>query len=45
MQSGTIADSYGLQEGNGTETADGEQAYTQTVLKGKKTWIRLPREE
>ena len=45
MQAGKVCDAYGLQPGYNIEVADAEGAYTQTVVKGPKTWIRLPREQ
>ena len=30
--------------GNECQQADGKQAYTQTILKGAETWVRLPRD-
>ncbi len=44
MESGKTADAYGLFPGHACEQADGESAYTQSVLKGEATWVRLPRE-
>ena len=31
--------------GNLLEVSDGESAYTQARLKGKKTWVRIPRDQ
>ncbi|CAE8664815.1 unnamed protein product [Polarella glacialis] len=44
MESGKTADAYGLFPGHACEQADGESAYTQSVLKGEATWVRIPRE-
>ena len=38
-----MGDAHGLLPGNLLEVSDGESAYTQTRLKGKKTWVRIPR--
>ena len=44
MEAGNSADFYGLLPGNRTAQADAEQAYTQSLLLGTKTWVILPRE-
>ena len=44
MESGKTADAYGLFPGHACEQADGESAYTQSVLKGEATWVRIPRD-
>ena len=41
LEASERADYYGLFVGNRTETADAEQAYTQAVLAGTETWVRL----
>ena len=38
-----MLDALGLQPGWDVECADAETAYTQTILKGPKTWVRLPK--
>jgi len=45
MEASKAADLYGILEGHKCEQADAEQAYTQSVLGGIKTWVRLPREQ
>ena len=45
MAAGKVADAYGLLPGNSLEVSDGESAYTQALLGGTKTWIRLPRDQ
>ncbi len=45
MEAAKCADAYGMFPGHCTQQADAEQAYTQSVLGGVKTWLRLPREE
>ena len=45
MAAGKMADAYGLLLGNSLEVSDGESAYTQALLGGTKTWIRLPRDQ
>ena len=37
-----MGDAHGLLPGNLLEVSDGESAYTQARLKGKKTWVRIP---
>ena len=34
-----------LLPGNSGQQADAEQAYTQALLKGRNTWVELPREQ
>ena len=43
MEAGKVLDAYGSQPGYAGQQADGKQAYTQTILKGTETWVRLPR--
>ena len=45
MEASKWADFFGLLPGNDVEQSDAEQAYTQSVLGGTKTWVRLPREQ
>ena len=45
MEAARCADAYGMSPGNDVEQCDAEQAYTQAVLKGTTTWIRLPRDQ
>ena len=45
MEAAKAADCYGMMDGHGTECADAEQAYTQSLLGGTSTWITLPPEE
>ena len=40
-----MGDAHGLLPGNLLEVSDGESAYTQARLKGKKTWVRIPRDQ
>ena len=42
---GKMGDAHGLLPGNLLEGSDGESAYTQARLKGKKTWVRIPRDK
>jgi len=42
IEAGKAADFHGLLEGHATEQADAEQAYTQSLLGGTETWVRLP---
>ena len=42
MEAGKAGDAYGLIEGNCIETTVAVQAYVQSKLGGKTTWIRLP---
>ena len=42
MEAGKFCDSYGLLPGHCTKQADAKQAYIQTNLKGKQTWVRIP---
>jgi hypothetical protein len=44
MEAGKAVDAYGLVEGNLCQQADGTSAYTQALLGGVETWIRLPPE-
>ena len=41
MAAGKMGDTHGL-PGSLLEVSDGESAYTQARLKGKKTWVRIP---
>ena len=43
MEAGKALDAYGLMPGNRTSQGDGKQAYTQALMQGILTWIRLPR--
>ena len=45
MAAGKMCDAHGLLPGNLLEVSDGESAYTQARLKGKKTWVRIPRDQ
>ena len=44
MEAGKAVDAYGCVDGNICQQADGTSAYTQALLGGVKTWIRLPRD-
>ena len=44
MEASKAGDFYGVLPGHATETADAEQAYTQSLLGGTETWVRLPKE-
>ena len=43
MEAGKALDAYGAMPGNKTTQGDGKQAYTQALMQGILTWIRLPR--
>ena len=43
MEAGKALDAYGSMPGNQTSQGDGKQAYTQALMQGILTWIRLPR--
>ena len=43
MEAGKALDAYGSMPGNWTSQGDGKQAYTQALMQGILTWIRLPR--
>ena len=43
MEAGKALDAYGSMPGNRTSQGDGKQAYTQALMQGILTWIRLPR--
>ena len=45
MQAAKAADCYGLVPGNHVMQADAEIAYTQSLLGGVKTWVRIPKEQ
>ena len=45
MEAARSADAYGMSPGNDFEQCDAEQAYTQALLKGITTWVRLPRDQ
>ena len=42
MEAGKAVDAYGCVHGNITQQADGTSAYTQALLGGTSTWVRLP---
>ena len=44
MEASKCADSFGGLPGHSSETSDAEQAYTQSLLGGTETWVRLPKE-
>ena len=44
MEVARAADFFGAVEGDPTEVADAEQAYTQADVQGPPTWVCLPRE-
>ena len=44
MQAGRAVDLHGLLPGHTIQQADARQAYTQSLLGGVKTYVRLPRE-
>eukprot|EP00959_Pyramimonas_sp_CCMP1952_P001429 29295-Pyramimonas_sp.AAC.1 len=44
MQASKAADTYGLFEGRDVQQADSRQAYSQPMLGGTPTWVRLPKE-
>jgi hypothetical protein len=44
MASGKFLDFIGMQEGWQITQADAVRAYTQALLKGTKTWVRLPKD-
>lgn len=43
MEAGKALDCFGSAPGNKITQGDGKQAYTQTTLKSKPTWIRIPK--
>ena len=43
MEAGKALDAYGAMPGNDITQGDGKQAYTQALMKGVETWIRLPK--
>jgi len=43
MEAGKALDAYGSMPGNRTSQGDGKQAYTQALMQGILTWLRLPR--
>ena len=43
MEAGKSLDACGSMPGNRISQGDGKQAYTQALMKGIRTWIRLPR--
>ena len=45
MEAARCADAYGMCPGNDIEQCDAEQAYTQALLQGTTTWVRLPRDQ
>ena len=45
MEAGKAADAYGMFEGHDVELADGESAYTQALLGGMPTWVRIPKHQ
>ncbi len=45
MEAARCADAYGMCPGNDVEQCDAEQAYTQALLQGTTTWVRLPRDQ
>ena len=45
MEAAKAADAYGMFEGHDVELADGESAYTQALLGGTPTWIRIPKDQ
>ena len=45
MEAARAADAYGCMPGHSAEQCDAEQAYTQAVLVGTETWVRLPRDQ
>ena len=44
MPASKAGDAYGCLPGHWSEQSDAPQAYTQALLKGKRTFVRLPRE-
>ena len=45
VEASRAADAYGLSPGVCVQVADADQAYTQSYLKGPKTWVSLPNEQ
>ena len=45
MEAARAADAYGCLPGHAVEQSDAEQAYTQALLDGTDTWVRLPRDQ
>ena len=44
IETSKIVDGYGLISGHEEEVSDAPQAYTQSLLRGAKTWVSLPPE-
>ena len=44
MEAGKSVDAYGSMPGNTVMQGDGKQAYTQALMKGTPTWVRLPKD-
>ena len=44
MEAGKSLDAYGSMPGNTVMQGDGKQAYTQALMKGTPTWVRLPKD-
>ena len=44
MEAGKSLDAYGSMPGNTVTQGDGKQAYTQALMKGVPTWVRLPKD-
>ena len=44
MEAGKAVDAYGCVKGNVCQQADGTSAYTQALLGGIPTWVRLPQD-
>ena len=44
IETSKIVDGYGLLSGHEEEVSDAPQAYTQSLLRGAKTWVSLPSE-
>ena len=45
MEAAKAADAYGMFEDHDVELADGESAYTQALLGGTPTWVRIPKHQ
>ena len=45
MDAARAGDVYGCLPGHATEQSDAEQAYTQAMLVGTETWVRIPPEQ
>ena len=45
MEAGRLVDSFGLRPGYEIQQSDAVQAYLQARIRGKPTWVLLPRDQ